>query len=69
VDDGAVVKIALDRAWTVHLALHEDVDPADARRCTLARYLDRKLETGQTDPEELTCAGLAFLSRPPSDAS
>ncbi len=66
-DDEAPTKVALERAWTIYLAVHQDgIDPADARRCTLARHLQRKWEAGQTDAEDLTCSGLTFLSRLPS---
>jgi len=33
------LRVAIERAWTVHLATHNDVDAADARRCSLERYL------------------------------
>ena len=38
-DDEFPLRIAVDRAWTVHLATHNDVDAADYRRCSLERYL------------------------------
>jgi hypothetical protein len=67
VDDEAPAKVALDRAWTVYLATHGDVDSADARQCTLARYLQREWAAGQTNPDEVVCSGLMYLSRLPSD--
>ena len=54
---------ALDRAWTIYLAAHADVDPADHRRCTLERYLFDRWHAGESDPEELTCLGLSYLGR------
>jgi hypothetical protein len=57
------LKIAVDRAWTVHLATHNDVEPGDYRRCTLERYLNGKWQAGESDPEELTCYGLSYLAR------
>jgi hypothetical protein len=57
------LKIAVDRAWTVHRATREDVDAGDPRRCSLERYLSGKWESGESDPEELTCHGIAYLDR------
>jgi hypothetical protein len=33
--DDEPLKIAIDRAWTVPLATHKDVDAGDPRRCSL----------------------------------
>ena len=57
-----VLRTAVDRAWTVYLATH-NVDAADPRRCSLERYLSGKWQAGESDPEELTCHGLAYLDR------
>jgi hypothetical protein len=54
------LRVAVDQAWTVHLAAHQDVDAADPRRCSLERYL-WEWQAGESDPDELTCYGL-FLS-------
>ena len=62
-DDEFPPRVAADRAWTVFLAAHADVDAADHRRCTLKRYLRGKWQAGESDPEELTCLGLSYLSR------
>ena len=62
-DDECSLKTAVDRAWTVHLATHNDVDAADPRRCSLERYLSEKWRSGESDPEELTCCGLSYLDR------
>ena len=56
------LKIAVDRAWAVHLATHKDVDPGDYRRCSLERHLAGKWQAGANDPEELTCQGLSYLA-------
>jgi hypothetical protein len=56
-------RLAVDRAWTIYLAAHADVDAADHRRCTLERYLRDRWNAGENDPEELTCLGLSFLWR------
>jgi len=37
--DDFPLKTAIDRAWTVHIATHNDSDAADQRRCSLERYL------------------------------
>ncbi|UPK02234.1 hypothetical protein [Bradyrhizobium sp. 170] len=66
-NDESALKIAIDRAWTVHLALHKDVDAGDPRRCSLERYLTGKWQAGESDPEELTCHGLSYLARPLSE--
>lgn len=62
-DDSSPLKVAVQRAWSLHLATHDDVDAADARRCSLERYLRRKWQTGESDLEELTCCGLSYLAR------
>jgi hypothetical protein len=56
-------RLAVDRAWTIYLAAHANVDAADHRRCTLERYLRDRWNAGENDPEELTCLGLSFLWR------
>ena len=62
-DDESPPRVAADRAWTIYLAAHADVDAADHRRCTLERYLHGRWQAGESDPEELTCSGLSYLSR------
>lgn len=57
------LKIAVDQAWTVHLATNSDIEPGDYRRCSLERYLNEKWQAGESDPEELTCHGLSYLAR------
>jgi hypothetical protein len=61
------VRKAVDAAWTVYVATHRDVDVADRRRCLLERHLQGRLEASQSEPEELTCSGLAYLDRIPKD--
>jgi hypothetical protein len=48
-----------------YLATHRDVDVADGRRCLLERHLQGRLEASQSETEELTCSGLAYLDRLP----
>ena len=66
-DDEMLPTVAANRAWTLYLAVHDDVDPLDARRCTLERYLRQRWQAGERNPEELTCLGLAHLARVPGD--
>jgi hypothetical protein len=62
-DDQIPLRTALDRTWAVHRATHSEIDAADARRCSLERYLNGKWHAGESDPEELTCCGLSYLAR------
>lgn len=66
-DDELLLRQAVDTAWTVYLRMHSEVDAADARRCTLARHVERRWQAGEHEPEELTCSGLSYLSRVPPD--
>jgi len=52
--DDAPLKTAVERAWAVHIAMHNDIDSADPRRCSLERYLTNKWRAGDSDGEELT---------------
>ena len=61
--DESPLKIAVDRAWEVHLAMHKDLDPGDYRRCSRERHLARKWQAGENDLEELTCQGLSYLAQ------
>jgi len=61
------VRTAAHEAWTVYLAGHRDVDARDGRRCLLERHLRGRSDAGQSDPEELTYCGLAYLERFPKD--
>jgi hypothetical protein len=65
--DEVPLRKAVDAAWTVYLARHRDVDAADGRRCLLERHLRGRWEAIQSDVEELTCSGLAYLDRIPKD--
>ena len=60
--DESPLKIAVDRAWAVHRATHDDVDRDDYRRCSLERHLASKWQAGESDAEELTCQGLTYLA-------
>jgi hypothetical protein len=65
--DETLIRKALDTAWTVYLATHRDVDVADGRRSLLERHLQGTLKASQSETEELTCSGLAYLDRLPRD--
>ena len=62
-EDDFALRTAVERAWAVHLATHQEVDPADGLRCSLERYLNGRCQAGESDPNELTCHGLAYLDR------
>ena len=62
--DEAPLRKAIDTAWSVYLAKHHGVDSADSRRCQ-ERHLHGKWEACESDAEELTCFGLAYLERLP----
>jgi hypothetical protein len=62
-EEESPLKIAVDQAWSVHLATHNDVDMADQRRCSLERYLSGKWQAGERDPDELRSYGLSYLAR------
>ena len=61
-DDDALWQ-AVDQAWALYRAAHNHVDESDEHRCLLVRHLQQRWRAQEHDPEELTCAGLAFLER------
>lgn len=61
--DEASLRQAIDNAWCVYLANHCGIHPADSRRCLLERHLSMKWETRESDADELTCFGVAYLER------
>jgi hypothetical protein len=56
-----LLRQAVDTAWSINRAAHDDVHESDERRCLLERHLQQTWRAGEHDPEELTCTGLAFL--------
>jgi hypothetical protein len=60
--DEVPLKRAVQTAWTIYVATHQDVDVADGRQCLLERHL-QGLEARQGETEELVCSGLAYLDR------
>ncbi|WFU18223.1 hypothetical protein [Bradyrhizobium sp. CB3481] len=61
--DRSLYSLATDQAWAIYLARNSAVAPADERGCTLERFIRGRWQAGEADLDELTCAGLSFLSR------
>jgi hypothetical protein len=61
--DNLPLQMAVDSAWSVYLARHRDVDPADRRRCLLERHLLRRPDARESDAEDLTSVGIAYLEQ------
>jgi hypothetical protein len=66
--DEDLLRQAVDTAWSVYRATHNEVHGSDERRCLLERHLQQRWKAGENDAEELTCAGLAYLERLLSEA-
>ena len=58
---------AVDTAWTIYRATHNDVHESDERRCLLERHLQQR-KPREHEVEELTNVGLAYLERLPNEA-
>jgi hypothetical protein len=54
---------ATEQAWSIYLARNNDISPEDGRRCSLERFVRERWTAGEASLDELTCSGLAFLSR------
>jgi hypothetical protein len=65
--DDDPLRTAVDAAWLVYRARHRHVDAADSRRCLLERHLQGRWEARESDAEELTGFGIAYLDRLPDD--
>ena len=61
-----LLRQAVDTAWSVYRATHNDVHESDERRCLLERHLKER-KARENEVEELTCAGLAYLKRLPGE--
>jgi len=59
--DKFALRQAVDTAWTVYRAAHDDVHELDERRCLLERHLEERWKTRVNDTEAVACAGLAYL--------
>ena len=66
-DEKLILREAVKTAWSVYLATHGNVDVTDQRLCSLQRHLSQRLLRGETEVEELACAGLAYLDRLPEE--
>jgi hypothetical protein len=53
--------LAFERAWSIYLLINAGVDENDARRTSLERFIRRRCEAGEDDPESLAVAGLKHL--------
>lgn len=60
--DGSA-RLAFERAWSVYLLINSSIDPNDERRATLERYICKRCEAGEQDPDMLTVDGLAYLKK------
>ena len=67
VSDEVPFRKAINTARSVYPATHDGVDAADSRRCLLERHLRTRWQAFQSDAEELTGLGLAYLERLPED--
>ena len=65
--DTVGLRTAVETAWSIFCATHDDVDPADSRRCLLERHLQGRCEAREGEVEELASFGLAYLARLPED--
>ena len=59
----AASKLAFERAWSVYLLINSSIDPGDARQATLERYISKRCEAGEQDPNARTVEGLAYLKK------
>jgi hypothetical protein len=66
--DEHLLRQAVDTAWSLYRDTHNDVHESDERRCLLERHLQQRWKAREDDPEELMCAGLAYLERLTSEA-
>ncbi len=60
--DGSA-RLAFERAWSVYLLINSSIDPNDERQATLERYISKRCEAGEQDPDALTVEGLAYLKK------
>jgi hypothetical protein len=60
---------ATQQAWSIYLRRNAAIAPEDGLRCSLERFVRERWHSGENDLDDLTCSGLAFLSRVPSSES
>jgi hypothetical protein len=56
-------KLVFERAWSTYRMLHSDVHEDDERRCTLERYLQQQVQSGEQDLDILLTGGLRHLQK------
>jgi hypothetical protein len=61
--DQDVAGIAFARAWSVYLMINKEIDANDERRATLERFIVKRCQAGENDPQALTVEGLAYLKK------
>jgi hypothetical protein len=61
--DQSAANLAFERAWSVYLLINSGVNENDERRTALERFIRKKCEAGESDPETLTVGGLTYLKR------
>jgi hypothetical protein len=61
--DADVVEAACARAWSVYLLINNGIDPNDARRATLERFIRKRWEAGDNETEFLVVEGLKHLKK------
>ena len=65
--DTATLRTAVETAWSIFCATHDDVDASDSRRCLLERHLQGRCEARGEEVAALAGFGLAYLARLPDD--
>jgi len=65
--DDVPLRTAVHTVWSLYLAKHRDVDASNPRRCLLERHLNGRSGVRESDTEELTGLGIAYLQRLPRD--
>ena len=61
--DTNTATFAFERAWSVYLLVNHSVDENDERRTTLERFIRKRFEAGEKDPEALAAEGLTYLKK------
>ena len=56
--DEDLLRQAVDTAWSVYRATHNEVHGSDERRCLLERHLQQRWKAGENDTEVLTAGWL-----------
>jgi hypothetical protein len=59
----ATLAQALQTAWSIYLIQNDGVHPSDSKRCILKRYMELRIQVGDTDVEDLAVDGLAYLRK------